>query len=537
MNLIIGISGLQPNEHAARALRCLEQAYPVEFVLDRSLVSGPFDAVIAARDANIDYSAIAQPRIEYFPSPARLESPAELEEQMARMGSSHLLDQLWHNRSFAECELGCWGALKPAPADSVLATIQDRPVWIADEHKGTRRDIVASPLPELGPTDHLRDLFRNGRFLRLFPLLHFIARLCRAHGWSPPPIRATFLIDDPNLHAVRYGHLNLREIAKQSAVHRYSLAVATVPLDCWYFSTQAARLFRENHDRLSLLIHGNDHLREELARPMSFDDRLRQLAQARRRIADFERRAAVEVSPVMAPPHGSCSEDAARAMLLTGYSAACISRPYPWLASPPLDRPLAGWLPAELVAGGLPVIPRYSINKDRSELLFRAWLGQPLVVYGHHGDLAHGLDRLSELADLINGFGEVRWCSLAAISRTNGSRQLANGTLRIGLFSREFDGLQPEESTHLAVSLPTPHAYRGSLQIRINDAVHDLVRSDVELTTSRVPMAGGQHFSIRLLHTEEVDFTALPSPRPRLWPIVRRFLTEGRDRLQPVSRT
>src|SRR2546422_643936 len=111
----------------------------------------------------------------------------------------------------------------------------------------------------------------------------------------------------------------------------------------------------------------------------------------------------------MAPPHGACSQAAARAMLALGFEAVCFSNPYPWREGRGAPSPLTGWHPAELVAGGLPVLPRHHLAAPREELVFRALLGQPQIIYLHHWDLRDGLDVLAQAAADVDALGEVRW--------------------------------------------------------------------------------------------------------------------------------
>jgi hypothetical protein len=98
----------------------------------------------------------------------------------------------------------------------------------------------------------------------------------------------------------------------------------------------------------------------------------------------------------------------------------------PWLARPREAGPLAAWGPVDLVAGGLPVLLRGQFDHPREDLVLRAFLGQPLILYGHHDLLAHGPDTLAEAAAQIERLGQVRWCSLAAIARANAAIGLAN---------------------------------------------------------------------------------------------------------------
>ena len=186
------------------------------------------------------------------------------------------------------------------------------------------------------------------------------------------------------------------------------------------------RLFREGAEQLSVCVHGNEHLGPELGRPRSVAEGVALGAQALRRVASFERRTGVSVDRVMVPPHERISEPMARALAVCGFQALCTTRPYPravnspdlpWLTRPSDAGPLAAWEPVDVVAGGLTVLLRADfILTPREELVLRAFLGQPLILYGHHDLLREGPDPLAEAAGAIERLGEVRWCSLAEIA-------------------------------------------------------------------------------------------------------------------------
>ena len=218
--------------------------------------------------------------------------------------------------------------------------------------------------------------------------------------------------------------MHFRALAADAADVGYHAAFATIPLDGWYASRRAVELFNANKETLSLLIHGNDHVRRELGRPLEPAARVALLRQGMRRIERFERRYGIAVARVMAPPHGACSEAMAADLVGLGYDALCVSRPYPWLASPPVDSPLAGWHPTELVAGGLPIIPRLHLDSDRDEIVLRSFLRQPIVLYGHHTDLRAGLTVLREAsaAHVRAAMPDARWRSLEDISEGCTSR-------------------------------------------------------------------------------------------------------------------
>ena len=119
-----------------------------------------------------------------------------------------------------------------------------------------------------------------------FPSSSFLRELTESHQWTRPPLRASFVLDDPNLRWPTYGFINFRSLATHATAHGYHVAIASVPLDSWPVSASAARVFVEAPVPLSLSIHGHAHLRHELERFRSVDEgspRARPAAAANRR--------------------------------------------------------------------------------------------------------------------------------------------------------------------------------------------------------------------------------------------------------------
>jgi hypothetical protein len=327
----------------------------------------------------------------------------------------------------------------PLPVDVLaagqlaLATVDGAPAWVAGGPNRAHELLAAAPA-ELAVGESLRERLAPGRCLALLALVHFIQSVStEPPSWAAPP-RAAFVLDDPNLHWPTYGHLRYEQLALHAREHGYHMAIAMAPLDGWFAHPGLVRLFREHPEQLSLCIHGNDHLGPELGRIGSGAQGLALAQQALARAGAFQRRTGVPFERVMVPPHEQLSEPAARGLRAGGFAAVCVSRPYPWIAprsplpaaalgaGPPERGALAGWSGRELVAGGLPLLLRAGFDAPREDLVLRAFLGQPLILYGHHDLLADGLDVLAEATAAIDALGAVRWGSLAAIARAGGAR-------------------------------------------------------------------------------------------------------------------
>jgi hypothetical protein len=351
-----------------------------------------------------------------------------------------------------------------------IATADATPVWAA-AGDGTRGELVGAAPAELAPQEALRERLAPGRCLSLLALGHFLRGISRDPHAHTPSLQAAFVLDDPNLHWPSYGHVDYEEISRHALAHNYHVVVAMVPLDGWLAHPSAVRIFAEHSAQLSICVHGNDHAGPELGRVASEREGVALAGHALKRARAFERRTGLPMDRVMVPPHEQLSMPAAQGLLAAGFQAVCVSRPYPWIAvkpdhsplvAPPERAAMAGWESPEIVVGGLPLLLRAGFNIPREELVLRAFLGQPLILYGHHDLLEHGLEVFSQAAQTINALGEVRWGPLSGM--------VCSGEL-----------------------------------------------------------AGAQMAELKL--------DALPTPRPRLSPLLRRIATEGRDRAQALRST
>lgn len=424
----------------------------------------------------------------------------------------------------------------PAPdTGRVLARVGRTPIWWQLGETSGSLCLSAYPPAELGEGETLRDHLRTGCFMGLLPLLHFLGLVLDAQSWTPPPLRASFVIDDPNLHWPSYGFLKYRELVDHASRHGYHVGFATVPLDGWLANRRASALVRENSSVISLLMHGNDHIARELGRLNTARAAEAAIAQALRRTIALERRSGVAIDRVMAPPHGACSEQALAAMFRLGLEAACISRPYPWRDGLPAPTPLAGWHPAEMVAGGLPVLPRYSLNLPREDLIFRALLGQPLILYGHHQDFADGLDLFAQSAGEVNALGDVQWGSLSWIARGNHTTRRAGETLQVRMHARRVTIDVPDGVSALRVEVDEPLGGPAWGRLAHPTGLANMTFAKGSGVCATLPVgAAEKRIDLLLSPNHPLQATQIAAPTFSPWPWIRRALVEGRDRIQPL---
>lgn len=417
------------------------------------------------------------------------------------------------------------------PADAgaaVLALGASGPAWTRVPGAPSV-DRVRAALPELDDEEALRDALRPERALALVALVELLRRL-GAERAEPPPLRATFLFDDPNLRRPSYGYIDYRRLIAHADAHGYHAAMAMIPLDVRLPNAAAVEAFRSRADRLSLVIHGNNHESRELMQEDGLASALGMCAQALRRIAGFESRTGVLVDRVMTPPHGLCSRTVAEALGALAYDALCAIHPCPWTEQPPASLPLAGWGPAGFVAG-CAVVPRVPIDCSPAEVALRAFMGQPIILYGHHDDLAGGLDPLAEAAARVNAMGDVSWTSLGEIVATNYAMSVERGTAAVAAFGRRLRLTLPDGVTELTVTEPAGGAQAAGL------SGWSTIGGERTAFGASRPRAAASEVGVRLHALHEADPWQTRPPPWRAWPLVRRVATEARDRLLPLRAT
>lgn len=419
----------------------------------------------------------------------------------------------------------------------VLAAMNSIALWAKCRQTNILIDLVSGPLPEL--TDQHPYLFphyQRDSFISLLPLLHFIRDQVRTPDAGTIPVRACFMFDDPNLHWSSFGFINYRSLAASARRHHYHVSFATVPLDGWYSHRPAVKLFRENTEWLSFLIHGNNHTREELAQSRPEPQRIALAAQALRRIEALEKRTGISIPKVMAAPHGACTEAMAEAMLRTGYSAACISRgSLMYHNGGRTWRPTTGLTPAEFVAADFPVIPRNKLIADAGpQIILAAFLGQPVILVGHHNDVSNGYGLLEDLAKFINRLGPVSWMNMDAIARSNNTLRQNGNNIVISLYSRHVTMVIPAGVTRMRIRRPwliQPGTGEKPLEVEIDGAKQSLRTFGLSPVIS---VSAGSSVEIYSPTEHPVDYRRVASPPFHLWALTRRFLAEMRDRLVPV---
>ena len=490
-----------------RLFDALELAFPVRFEPWRE-GARPDGVLIADSEA--------LPALEGVPVLVLARDGDGGETDAVRIDASSAVDRRLHA---LELSAVLTGEPLPPEGSTVVASGGSGAVWT----RAGATDRVRSGLPSLAADEVLRHAITDDRALSLIAIVEFLRALSGDDAYVAPPLRATMLFDDPNLRWLSYGHIRYPDLVRHADDHGYHAAMAMIPLDAWGQRRSAVRLFRERPDRVSLVMHGNDHRKRELFDQHDPVAALALGAQALRRVARFEATSRLRVGRVMVPPHGMCSQTMARALGRLPFDALCSIHPFPWTGNPPEHELLAGWGPATFPEG-CSVIPRVEFSSSETAIALRAYIDHPIVLYGHHDDVAEGLEVLAAAAARVNRLGPVEWVSPQDIALSNVALHRHGDALSVHPYAHRVRVAEPAST--ITVKSPGPNLAGWSLG------------PAAEIHAFDVPVSVGEGpYEIRLSAQDEIDPADVPSPRRSVWPHLRRIATESRDRLAPIRRS
>lgn len=447
------------------------------------------------------------------------------------------IDQSLRGERFPEREGTDQRRMRCESGDRVLATRDGVPVWVRRLGETARSDLVAIEPRPLRDGELLRERFGAGAVSELVPLIHFVREAAGAGDWETRPPRACFVIDDPSLYWPSYGYVQFERFAQCAERLGCHVAIATIPLDTWRVHPAVARTLARYAGHLSLLVHGNNHTHLEMVIGESEDLRRAQFAQALRRFDRLRRYPGIHLSRVVEPPYGVVDGGAAGSLVRLGYEAmlytpaqfiAC-NRDRDWPAS-------LGAVPVDVAPHGLAAIPRLVMSRHwRSDVAIAAFLRQPIVLAGHHQDFFLGLGLLEQFAAYVNRLGEVRWESPGGIVRSHFAARRSGETWIVRMGARAIECEVPSWARRVLVERPWIDGEGEPLEVQWGGAAENRLRIASAGASHEIAWEGGAGLRLCLYSPTPapIDLATVASPPQRLWPILRKFMVETRDRLYP----
>jgi hypothetical protein len=263
-------------------------------------------------------------------------------------------------------------------------------------------------------------------FAEIAPQMVFVQYAAGDQAWHAPTHYANLTVDDVWL-TEPYGHLSFSSALREMEKHDFHITLAFIP---WNFDRSepgVAMLIRQHPDRFSVCVHGDDHDHMEFLAgreddhptPIPVSVQARKLQQALARMERFKALTGIPYDSVMVFPHEKYPESILELMKRDNYLAAANASTVPHGSVQPTS-PVFFLEPATFSFADFPVIRRYSIEGRMPESLIaiRAFLGNPLLFYGHQDYFGKGPGAFDGTADMVNRLQpDVVWASLGEIAR------------------------------------------------------------------------------------------------------------------------
>jgi len=342
------------------------------------------------------------------------------------------------------------------------------------------------------------------------------------------------VFDDVNLGSRTYGCIDFQAMAASARRRGFHASMAMIPFDAGRVAEEAAALFRSCPQELSILPHGNDHVKFELARDHPREYRLQMLAQAIRRMRGLSQTHRLAVCPVEEPPYGIFRFSYVDSLVELGYEAVLCTVPQFLRCNPDFNGASSfGLSSAEALGSGLAVIPRIPFSPGwETDAILASYLGQPVVIAGHQHDAADGLSHVEHVVDVVNGLGQFDWSNPSRIASTRYQWRRDGSTLRVRACGRRITATVPEWAESMIVERPwmAPASSERLCWGSDDRAMHEQVSGAV---SSPLAVAGCREITLVSPFANPIDPMTVPAPRTGPWPAIRRVVAETRDRCYP----
>jgi hypothetical protein len=278
-----------------------------------------------------------------------------------------------------------------------------------------------------------RNLKAAQSFSALVPLLFFL-RYCGISAWQTPLQAANIVIDDPDLKE-SYGFLDPKTLAQSVDKLDCAVSIGFIPWNFRRTSPSIVELFRSRWPRLSLCVHGCDHVEAEFCGNVSSSRQV--IALALKRMERLSRNTGLRYDKVMVFPRGEFSSSAMQALHESSFLAGVNTE----LIDSQANRGVpAGQLlqPAITSYSGFPLFLRRPAREPIANFALDRLLGKPCLVGMHHDYFRDGFERLAKFVNSLKGLDPgLSWSNLETIvSGTYSMQTNAESHYDVRLFSR-----------------------------------------------------------------------------------------------------
>ena len=237
-------------------------------------------------------------------------------------------------------------------------------------------------------------------------------------AWHTPGNYANFTIDDLWLREP-YGHVNFEQLLGESQAHNFHTTIAFIPWNFDRSQPAVVSLFLAHPERLSICIHGNNHVHQEFG-PLAqhpLERQVKDIGIAVARMERFKQLTGIPYDPVMVFPHSVSPSETLAALKQANYLGTANSLNVPSNAQTPAGIDFA-LRTASLRFADFPSLRRYSAESEipEAQIAIDTFLGNPMLFYAHESFFASGITAFDDVADRVNRRQPgIQWTSLGEI--------------------------------------------------------------------------------------------------------------------------
>ncbi len=412
--------------------------------------------------------------------------------------------------------------LSPASSPSptfVRTRVGNQEIFFATE--------VHAPAVSLGPDPYRQQAI----FSSLAAPMLFLRYAGGDRAWHTPGDYANFTIDDLWLREP-YGHVNFAGLLRESQVHNFHTTIAFIPWNFDRSQPAVVSLFRANPDRLSISIHGNNHLHQEFG-PLDKHP-LRQQTEdieiALARMERFRQLTGIPYDPVMVFPHSVSPSATLGALKQANYLGTANSLNVPSDAQAPADAEFA-LRTATLNFANFPSLRRYSAESDipETQIAIDAFLGNPMLFYAHESFFSSGVTAFNNVADEVNRRQPgIRWTGLGNIvQHLYLERTRSDGDIDIRAYSSSLR-LRNTEARDLTFVVRKDEDFTSPISVDVDGQPYPFERVGDTLEL-RLPIPAGHTREISIRYGNPAGPTPVNIARTSPYIASIRMLSDLRD--------
>jgi hypothetical protein len=355
--------------------------------------------------------------------------------------------------------------------------------------------------------------------------------------WHTPGDYANLTIDDLWLREP-YGHVNYESLLQEAEQHDYHATIAFIPWNFDRSEPKMVSLFQAHPDRLSICVHGNNHVHQEFG---PFDShplgkQSKDIEQSLARMEKFKQLTNIPYDAVMVFPHSISPEATFSALKGTNFLATANSLNVPSDAKTPSDVEFA-LRTATLHFANFPSLRRYSAETDipKLQLAIDAFLGNPMLFYAHESFFASGIDAFNKTADEVNQIQpDMQWRGLGDIAKHLYLERLRDdGNFDVRTFSGSIR-LSNSHRRDAAFFIEKDEDFAFSLIVLVDGQPYPFQKAGTQLRL-QVPIAGGMSRLIEIKYGSGLKLASIDTSKESSRIAAIRLLSDFRDNV--VSNT